>query len=122
MNILRKSKNIFIVIMFCLLILVTGCAKTEEEKMDKKFRKIKVGMDPERVSEILGEPTETYTINQYYVCDYWFLGADSIKDAQAKADKGRFVKYYGVIYYTPDLQHFEIMDKEDIIKGTWGIN
>ena len=122
MNILRKSKNIFIVIMFCLLVLVTGCAKTEEEKMDRKFRRIKVGMDAERVTAILGKPAETYTINENYVCDYWFIGATSIQDAQSKSDKGKHVKYYGVIYFTTDLQHFEIMSKEDIIQGKWGIS
>lgn len=113
-------KKILIIILLFTTVLIGGCEQTKNQRYKKQLSKIKVGMDVEQVIEIMGEPMDIATTkNNNYVCYYWFVGADSIEDAEKKYKKDIAVTYYGVLLYTENFSDFYVRSEEDIISGTW---
>ena len=112
---MKRFKLLFIVLL--LFLSLCGCAKGEAN--DKNFKRIKVGMTPDKVHELMGKPDDTEN-EQYFEFQYWFDGASSIKDAQKKFEKGIAVKYYCVVFFAEDRVTYKIESKEDIFSGIWG--
>lgn len=106
-----------LVIMLLLVLSLCGCAKGEAN--DRNFKRLKPGMTPDKVHEIMGKPDDTQN-EQFFEFQYWFDGASSIKDAQKKYEKGVAVKYYCVVFFAEDKVTYVIESKEDIISGVWG--
>ena len=112
---MKRFKLLFIVLL--LFLSLCGCAKGEAN--DKNFKRIKVGMTPDKVHTLMGKPDDTEN-EQYFEFQYWFDGASSIKDAQKKFEKGIAVKYYCVAFFAEDRVTYKIESKEDIFSGIWG--
>ncbi len=112
---MKKFKLIIIVILFSLCL--CGCAKGEPN--ERNLKRIKVGMTPNEVHTLMGKPHDTEN-EEFFEFQYWFDGADSIKDAQKKFEKGKAIRYYCVIFFAEDKVTFKVESKEDIITGIWG--
>ncbi len=111
-----KKFKLFIIVLLLGLCL---CGCTKGEANDKTFKRVKVGMTPDQVYDLLGKPDDTET-EQYFEFDYWFVGASSMQDAQKKYEKGIAVKYYLIIFFQDENYNFKIESKEDIHQGIWG--
>lgn len=111
------KKITFILITFILLLSL--CACTTKEPSLSRFNEIKKGMTPQQVYSIIGKPDDTEN-EQFHEIQYWFDGASSIEDAQAKTNKGKAIRYYVVIFFTEDLENYRIESKDDILTGIWG--
>lgn len=112
---MRKIKLIIIVLL--LVLCLCGCSKGEPSMQN--YRKIKVGMTPNEVHALMGKPQDTEN-EEFFEFQYWFENASSMKDAQAKFEKGRAIRYYCVVFFAEDGFKYKIEDKADIITGIWG--
>lgn len=112
---MKKFKLLIIILLFGLCL--CGCSKGEAN--DQNFKRIKVGMTPDKVHELMGKPDDTENTENYEI-QYWFNGATSIEDAHEKYEKGRAIRYYCVIFYASNKLDYVIDSKEDIITGIWG--
>lgn len=109
-------KKLIIIFVLFLLILISSCS---EDNYNEKFNKVKVGMTPIEVQEIMGKPQYEENRIELLVC-YWYDGASDIKDAEEKRSKGIFVKYYCCIFIDENDSGLMIQSKDDIFKGNWG--
>lgn len=114
---MRKIKFIIIT----LILFLSLCACTSKEPSLDRFKEIKAGMTPNQVYAIIGRPDDTEN-EKYHEIQYWFDGASSIEDAEAKRKKGIAVKYYCVVFFAEDGMTFKIESNEDVFSGTWGKN
>lgn len=112
---MKKVKLLIMVLL--IFICLSGC--TAGEPSDRNLKRVKVGMTPSEVHHLMGKPTDTEN-NEYFEFQYWFEGATSIEDAQAKFEKGRAIKYYCVIFFAEDKVTFVVESKEDVFSGIWG--
>lgn len=106
-----------LVIMLLLVLSLCGCAKGEAN--DRNFKRLKAGMTPDEVHELMGKPDDTEN-EEFFEFQYWFDKASSIEDAQKKYEKGLAIKYYCVVFFAEDRVTYVIESKEDIISGIWG--
>ena len=107
-----------IVILLLVGLCLCGCT-AKGEPSDQNFKKIKVGMTPDKVHTLMGKPHDTEN-EEYFEFQYWFIGATSMADAQKKYEKGKAIRYYCVIFFAEDRMTYKIEDKQDIITGIWG--
>lgn len=114
---MKKCKLLLLLLL--LMLTLTGCKSSEPGIHN--FKKVKVGMTPEKVFSLLGEYDDVDTEKYFQFC-YWFDGATSMEDAQKKTEKGKIVKYYCVIFFAEDQVTYKIESKEDIFSGIWGVS
>lgn len=116
MNRIKRKLLLVILLLFNVSLLLSGCDK---DSFQDKFSKVKVGMKQSEVYDILGDAEDVdKTMDEAgYLFSYWFVGASSMEDAQAKTNNNKKIKYYLVIFERKS----GIFYVSEVDTGIWGV-
>ena len=124
-----KSKKFLIIISFIFLCFLTAsCGYKSKGNHEEDFTHVKVGMTEKEVLRVMGKANEkeTYesaTNKESYNIYYWFNGAINKDDAEKQVKKGINVRYFCIVITLKEGEStYKVKEKDDIIKGNWGIS